>query len=329
MDLNQFLALLLKTQLHLVLWNLLKWGTLGVLAGAPLGWLAWRLLRGRGAWRLEHRHARWWQWAAAAWLVLAGGGLGCLLGLLHGATIGAEIAVRQSQFRTEVLDPVGKATAHGLVALDFLIADLGASTGRNELLTPEHTRALEAFDGGGYEFNATSFLARAGTAERTLVGAAVARTKERLAARFRFAPGGLVETLVGWTLDLVARQLVREKLEEQLDKFGLGAPVREFFASLPAAARAGGDPDTLTAAELSAHVVERVAVPVVLLPIRSVIGGKTLLVGLLVVPALLLPVAAFAFGRRRERDAQAAGGGGGSPGGAGAPTGGGRPGGAA
>ncbi|MBI3268935.1 MAG: hypothetical protein HYZ53_07930 [Planctomycetes bacterium] len=301
MDAGKVFDELLKSQLHLVLWDIAKWAVLGVFVGGPAGWFAHVLLSRCGAFRLQVARAGWLRALALGWLVMALGALGCVLGGCQGVASGIERAITKSQFRTEVLDPVGNAGAFGLVAIDFFLQDVDVATGRNQVLTAEYSRALEAFQQGEGEFDVVAFVERLERAEEPLVKAGVTYAKETIRKRFNLAEGTLAETVTTSVLGWTVRHVLRDKLVEELDRFGLGGPVREFFRTLPAAAAATGSPRGVTHAELAGHVVEHGAVPMLVQPIRAVIRGKQLLLGLLVFPAGALPVLCFWLGRVVER----------------------------
>jgi hypothetical protein len=69
-------------------------------------------------------------------------------------------------------------------------------------------------------------------------------------------------------IDIVLGKLLHHLLrrESASDSRGDGAEIASFLRTLPAAARAGGDPGHASFSELSDHVVERLMVPLFVRP---------------------------------------------------------------
>jgi hypothetical protein len=105
---------------------------------------------------------------SAVWLVLALAAFGGMIGGCEGTPRGVRRVVRESQFRTEVLEPAAKAVANGLFRVDEALRvasearpsddDSGAPAGAGE------TR-LEAFERGEVELDVPAFFKRLETVE--------------------------------------------------------------------------------------------------------------------------------------------------------------------
>lgn len=248
-----------------------------------------------------------WKWAgclralAATWIILAVGLLGGLAGLLEGGLRSVEIIVMKSQFRTEVLDPIGHVGAYGVQWLDgFLASPPGADAPAEKAEAAGDVRA-EALEQGEAELDVPRFLERLENADSAVVGAAIKHAEVALRKRFCIPPGGIVETLfVALLRDLASHEL-RKAVKEPMREYGLSYGVRKFLDSLPAAAQKSGAPDTITYAELSDHVVEYLAVPLIIAPARSFVRTKQALTALCIPLALAPPLLLFWLLRVLER----------------------------
>ncbi|MBI3098868.1 MAG: hypothetical protein HYY93_11600 [Planctomycetes bacterium] len=284
-----------------VLWMLVFWTGLGSIAGMIAGGVAFWGLRRAGGFGFG------WKWAgclrglAAVWLVIALGLIGGAVGFLQGALRGVEIIVLNSRFRSEVLDPVGHVGAYGVQWLDgFLASPLEPDA------SPDKAEAVgeilaEALERGEAELDVSRFLDRLENADTAVIDGALKRAESALRERYSIPPGGIVEAVFLALLRDLARSEIRKAVKGPLDEYGLTQGLQKFLRTLPDAARENGDPATITYQELSDHVVEYFAVPLIIAPARSFVRSQQLTCGLMIPPAVLLPLLLFWLLRVLER----------------------------
>lgn len=284
---------ILKSQAHIVAGTLVLWTVIGALGGVLLAIAATALLSMAGAFRLEWRHAAWVRVPTYMLVAIAFGVLGGMIGGCEGALHGVERVVRQSQFRTELLDRGGTACAVGLYGIDLCLAN--AEAGRKGGLTDAQEADWDAFVRGERELNVPDFLRRLQEAEGRVVQEAVGAAKARLREHVNVPKAPLVESLLDSALAFVMRKALREKLTEALA--GQDVDLSKFFLTLPAAARARGDGNGITCQELADHVVEKAFIPAILGPTRKWLRAHQVVYALLMLASLLVAVIGFWIGR--------------------------------
>ncbi len=285
------------SQAHVIAGQLLLWTVIGLAAGLVLAVVVLLAAGKLGAWRLAWKHGVWLRVLNALWLVGAFAALGSMIGCCEGSLRGVETAVRESQFRTELLARAGEAGAVGMAWTDLFIANLEAR--RDGPLGEEQSKRVEAFAKGESELNVTQFLARLDRSEGVLVEKGVVEAKAQLRKHVALPESRLADWLVGTALAYLVRKAVREKAAGALAE--QGADVGGFLSTLPDAAKAGGDPDTIGVKALGDHIVERALIPGILTPTRKYFRGTQLTYAIVMAGALVLSVVAFWIGRVIER----------------------------
>ena len=283
---SQIIDEVLKTQLHVGVGLAVLWSVFGCLAGVMISFGCYLLMSKLGAFRLNWKFAAWPRTLTVLWLAVTFAILGGMMGGCEGTLRATQRVVKQSQFRTEALQPVGDAVADGLFQIDHWLRE------------PDVPAPVDSFRQGELELSATSLLRQIDAVEEVAARKAVDATKQQIATRMGTARGGVVETLTNEFLDVIARRLLRAKAKEQLDKVGLADALFEFFDTLPAAARARGDPDTISHAELASHVVDHGLIPALLQPARRFVRTQQVVLVALSILATVLPTFAFWIARK-------------------------------
>jgi len=283
----------LRSRAHVVAGRVALWTAIGLVAGLALSVLVLVVAGKLGAWRLAWKHGVWLRAVNALWLVGAFAVLASMIGCCEGSLRGVETAVRESQFRTELLARAGEASAVGIAWTDLFLANLEAK--RDGPLSDEQSKRVEAFAKGEAELDVKAFLARLDRSEGALVEKGVVEARKRM----KLPESRLAEWLVETSLAYLVRKAVREKAAGAFRE--QGADVAGFLSTLPDAARAAGDPDTITAKELGDHIVERALIPGILGPTRKYFRGTQVTYALGMAGALLLSLLAFWIARRIER----------------------------
>ncbi len=264
-DWNTLFAALLKAQLAQGLTVLLGLGCAGLVAGSVLGGVGFLLMRKMGALRLASRYARAARFIAGLWLIVSFGVLLGFVGGLEGVLRGADRVLAQSQLRTDVLDRGGDLTAFGLVALDMALVNLEAN--ESDVLTRAQEKALDEFARGKGSFRVIDFIKRLEQAEEKLVEPATQSGLNKVRAQFSIAKGGTVDSLVEPALRFFARRMLKKELESNLGGIELVQGMGRVLERMPQAAKAQGDPETLTRKELSGLIVEQAFVPALVKPV--------------------------------------------------------------
>lgn len=266
----------------------------GFFAGLLLGALLYWAMR-RFEWlALRWKHARWLRVLAALWLVLVCGALLCAVAGYQGALRFADDGLRTGPVRRDVLDPAGRICATGFQAFDLYCQNCANQEPGAEVkieLAPEQQAALTDFQDGRIEVNTTQSLKRLSEMEAALAAQIRTTLQTEAQTRFSIQPGGLIDRVVEACLQVIASPDVRRMALKQA-----GTPGRSLencLATLPAAASASGNPDTITHADLSNHFVEQAILPLLLDPVTKFLRVQQIIVLVVLILAVLLPPVAF------------------------------------
>lgn len=261
------------------------WVVLGGLGGLALAVGAWFAADRLGAWRLGWRHAKWLRVLGILWLLGSFAVLGSSFGGCEGGYRAARNALDLAEVRAGSLRSAADVVGGGLLALDAKLQEREGAKPPADL--------LERFAKGEARFDAAGFRGRLERAEADFVRSAVTTGKAQVCASLGVAPSGVIDGLVGVTLEFLLRRVLRSAAEDGLKKAGLSASVDGFFGALDAA---GGG----TRSELSSALVDRSFVPLLLMPVRSVArsGQAGALLGM--AGAFALPLLGFWIARTIE-----------------------------
>jgi hypothetical protein len=266
----------------------------GFSAGLLLGGLLYWAMQ-RYEWlALRWKHARWLRVLAAAWLVLASGALVCIVAGYQGALQFAGDGLRKGPVRKDVLEPAGRICATGFQAFDLYCQNCMNREPGAEVkleLAPEQQTALTDFQNGRIEVNASQSLKRLSEMEAALAAQIRTTLQTEAQTRFSIQPGGLIDKIVEACLQSIASVDARKMALNQIGT--PGRSLQNCLATLPAAAAASGNPDTITHAELSDHFVEHAILPLLLDPVTKFIRAQQSLVLALLALAVLLPPVVF------------------------------------
>jgi hypothetical protein len=288
---------ILKSRAHVVAGLVVLWTVIGLVSGLGLAGVALFAAGKLGAWRLAWKHGVWLRVLNALWMAGAFAALGSMIGCCEGSLRGIETAVRESQFRTELLQRAGEAGAFGIAWTDVFLENLEAK--RDGPLSEEQSKRVDAFARGDAELDVRAFLARLDRCDAVLVEKGVDEAKRQVRKRVALPESRLADWLIEAALAHLVRKAVRDKAGGALAEQGVD--VAGLLAGLPAVAKASGHPDTIAAKELADHIVERALIPGILTPTRKYFRGTQLTYGLAMAGALALSVVAFWIGRVIER----------------------------
>ncbi len=281
---------ILATRAHVLAGLIAFWAVCGLVLGVIAAIVAYRVLCRVGAFELHWRFAAWPRRLVALWLIVAFAVLGGMIGGCEGTPRGVRRIVQESQFRTEVLQPAGNAVALGLFRLNATVQ------------SPDEADSLaESFERGEIEFDVVEFSKTIEVLESHVVREVVTHLGDDLRRRSGYVVGGIVDMLVGESLEFVVRRhaivLAKGHLEH-LKRFHLDRVVQEFFATLLDAAHANGDSDGIAYKELADHIVEHGLAPMILKPVKTTARSQQTTLVVLMLVSGVVPVAGFWLARR-------------------------------
>lgn len=239
-----------------VVWRLALWTVLGVLVGVLVGVLASIFLYRWGAYRLPWPRVRFWLTVLiVATNLLATPTLFGSIGFLEGLCHSGEVALRHSVIGKEWLPQIAES---GADALCFVDAFAENNQVRWEVIEKERPplhviRLLRNLD-----------KIQGGVAEK-----ATEKAKEHLFEENPEWKGGVAETVIDWTLPTILYYLLNHELQSRLSDYG----VPNLLGDLKKEATKDGD-EFLTHQELTAHLSERVMIPLILFPLKKWATGS-------------------------------------------------------
>lgn len=271
-----------RTQIVSAFGEILKWTVLGFLSGAILAVGGYFLIRALGGYRWQWRHAVWFRRLTLVLLLsvcpLLLGQAGCAQGQLNGA----EVVLRDSQVGKDLLPKAGEFGADLLIVIDWftLTSELG-------VLIPALPEAeLTQFRKGESKLDVVALIRRI---DRLTEGASeklVRLLKDEALKRNPQWKGATGEKVLDWLLPKLADRLLEKKRSKVVE--GL----RPFLQDLEAEAAIQLD-SKMSRAQVSAFLVDRVMVPTLLSPVRSIVRGVQKVALIVVGLVLLLPVVFF------------------------------------
>jgi len=253
-------------------WSAVRWGLAGLVAGLVFGLAAFFLLRALGAYRLDWQPAKWLRVIVCLLGVLAAMGS---LGLI-GAAEGVWRSLRQTVERSPALPKAAEAGT-------LLLA---------QLYVTGTTNSVSGFADGQWEINVTELQRRLDTISEATVKSVTQSMLDDAAQRWP-ALGGRGQPVLGWIVGELAQGIVRRKLRENLDRFGIATYWDNVLRSLPAAAARTGDPQTISREELSGLLAQHGLAPLLTGSLRSLVRSFQVQTAIVLALALVLPVAAF------------------------------------
>lgn len=247
-----------------------------------------------GAWKLEWASAKWLRLASLLFLLGAFAAFGGMIGGCEGMLRGAENAVIESPVRAEVLEPAARAGAGAIRWIDQVLENKLA--GRSSALTEKQNEQLQAFLAGKYEMDLQAFLSRLTQAETKVIEAAMPDAVREIRAEIPLPKNKFVDSLLFMAVEPLLRNTLRSTLTQEAERIGIDS--ESFFLTLPAAARMEGADDALSIRELSTHVLERVLIPVLVNPLRTLMRAQQLVCVVCIGGSVVLALLGFWIARR-------------------------------
>jgi hypothetical protein len=280
------------------------WGALGLLAGLLLAGVGLRLLRMTGLHELRGQGGRWLPrlrlglTIAVVAVAVAG------LGAVEGPRRALPDAIKRSQIGTRLFPPIGETGATlMMIAPPALRAWRATRQGDPRLVARSAFATVMATRG---ELDVPAFFTEMNDVSVEFVAALAAGAKVKLLEEHPALKTALGERLLEVMLPRLLVSTLSRTVKEKSQALDLG----DLEGELRAAAARTGAPDTITHAELSTFLVDRVLVPPVMMPANHLLRSLQLTCLLLFVAGLLLPsllarLGAWALARRAQGQGRA------------------------
>jgi hypothetical protein len=297
----------LAAQLGALILAAVLWGAVGLVVGLLLAALGLRLLGLTGVHDLGGQGGRWLPrlrlglTLALAALAVAG------FGALEGPRRALPDAIKRSSIGTRLFPPLGETGATLMMIAPPALGAWRATQHQDPRLLARSAFATITATRG--ELDVPGFLADMKDVSGDFVAALAAGAKVKLLDEHPALRGAVTERL----LEVLLPRLIVSTLSQTVKDKTQGLDLGDLAGDLRVAAARAGAPDTITHAELTAFLVDRVLVPPVLLPANHFLRSLQLGCGLLFAAGLLLPsllarLGAWALARRaraaREKQPQ-------------------------
>lgn len=269
-----------------ILWHLLLWTVILTVLGAAAGFFAFMGLRAMGAYPYKGPRARAFKAVTLAVMILVFGVCGSLGGFLEGCMSGARATLRSNRACRLVYRPITDTTADLTAALYLSIQEYQGRTGRFQVSPAK----LSHFRAGKWELNVPDFMARTRRLTQETLRQAFASVREMGET---LCPESDPSILGG--ILLIMEKSLASDLGMGLTTTVAGAclPVPAVGKGMMVAAERSGDPNTLSRAELSDVMADRLLIRPCLSTLRPHIAPIELgLLGVMLA-VTVLPVLGF------------------------------------
>ena len=273
------------------------WGIVGLVAGLALAALGFRLLGMTGLHALGGHGGRWLPRTRLALTLVFATVAVAGFGALEGPRRALPDAIKRSQLGTRLFPPLGEKGATVMMIAPAALRAWRASQHNDPKLLLRS--AFAAWSATRGELDVPGFLADMKDVSGDFVAALAAAAKIQLLDEHPALRGAVSERL----LEVMLPRLIVSTLGRTLSEKTEGLDLGDLAGELEAAAARTGAPNTITHAELSSFLIDRVLVPPVLMPANHFLRSLQLTCAVLFAAGLLLPsllarLAAWALARR-------------------------------